>query len=177
MRFVPTAFLLLTVQLATRSGSASDWPTWRHDAGRSGATDEQLPAELHLQWARKLPQLTPAWSEDVRLQFDAHYEPIVKGKLMFIASSRNDSVTAYDTDTGEMRWRFIADAPVRFAPVAIESKLYFGADDGCLYCLEAATGKLTWKLNATPASHSWAGAICPFSSSNFLWVILSGPKQ
>ena len=51
-----------------------------------------------------------------------------------------------------MRWRFFADGPVRFAPIATNDELYFGADDGCLYCLEASTGKFNWKLNATPAN-------------------------
>jgi glucose dehydrogenase len=91
---------------------------WRCNAGRGAATGEQLPAELHLEWSWKLPPLQPAWSEDPRLQFDASYEPIVAAKTMFLASSRNDSVTALDTETGAGRWRFFADSPVRFAPVA-----------------------------------------------------------
>ncbi len=50
---------------------AEDWPTWRHDVHRSSVTSEQLPDQLHLQWMRELPTLTPAWPEDPRIQFDA----------------------------------------------------------------------------------------------------------
>ena len=83
---------------------AEDWPTWRHDANRSAATAEQLPEELHLQWALKLKPLTPAWPEDARLHFDAHYEPVVAGETMFVSSSKNHSVTAVDINTGMQRW-------------------------------------------------------------------------
>ena len=33
--------------------TADDWPTWRHDASRSAATDQVLPDTLHLQWSRQ----------------------------------------------------------------------------------------------------------------------------
>ena len=127
--------------------SANDWPMWRHDANRSAATTEQLPGELHLQWSRQYAPLKPAWY-DPRLHFDASYEPVVMQKTMFVASSRNDSVTAIDTDTGEEKWRFFADGPIRFAPVAANDKVYVGADDGRLYCLNAANGSQMWTFRA-----------------------------
>src|SRR5438270_876246 len=95
---------------------AADWPTWRHDAARSAASPQELPARLHLQWVRVYPALTPAWPDQPKLQFDAAYEPVVAGNTLFVASSRTDSVTALDTATGAERWRFHADGPVRFAP-------------------------------------------------------------
>ena len=59
-----------------------------------------------------------------------------------------DSVTALDSETGEERWTFFADGPVRFAPLAWEGKVYFVSDDGCLYCLSADEGRLLWKFCA-----------------------------
>jgi hypothetical protein len=80
------------------------------------------------------------------LQFDLGYEPVALGNRLFVASSRNDSVTALDAETGEELWRFYADGPVRLAPVAWEGKVFFGADDGWFYCLAADSGKLEWKV-------------------------------
>src|SRR5437764_4714908 len=80
--------------LPTRAG---DWPMYRYDANRSAASPEQLAATLHLQWVRDLPPLKPAWAEQPKLQLDAVYEPVVAGKLLFVASSRYDTLTAYDT--------------------------------------------------------------------------------
>ncbi|MFT5466332.1 MAG: outer membrane protein assembly factor BamB [Verrucomicrobiales bacterium] len=151
--------------------SADDWPAWRHDAGRSGVTSQQLPAEMHLQWSRQLPPLTPAWAEDVRLQFDSAYQPIVVGKLMIVASSLNDSVSAYETKTGKLKWRFFADAPVRFAPVASGGSIYFGADDGCLYRVSETDGALISKWNATPSDRLALGNDRLIS----VWPVRGGP--
>src|SRR5262245_26505212 len=82
------------------------------------------PGQLQLQWVRDYPPLKPAWPDQPRLQFDAAYQPVVHGRSLFVVSSRTDSVTALDRDTGEEQWRFFADGPVRFAPTAWEGRLY-----------------------------------------------------
>ena len=84
------------------------------------------------------------------MMFDAVDEPIVAAQTMFIGSSRTGAVRAFDTRSGEQRWEFFAEGPVRFAPVFHQERVYFGADDGCIYCLRAKTGELIWKYNAAP---------------------------
>lgn len=146
-----TRIAALAVLLAWSSvTTAADWPMWRGDAGRSGATSEGLPGELNLLWSRRLSPLTPAWEEDRRLYFDAGYEPVAAHGLLFIASSHNDSLTAFQIDSGEEHWRFHAGGPVRFAPVVSDGLLFFGADDGCFYCLDAKTGEQKWRFLAAP---------------------------
>ncbi|MFW5693107.1 MAG: PQQ-binding-like beta-propeller repeat protein, partial [Thermoguttaceae bacterium] len=129
---------------------AGDWPQFRYDAGRTAASPHALPAELELHWVRTLPTPRPAFPHEVRLAFDASYQPVVLGDTMFVPSMVNDSVAALDTATGEERWRFIAEGPVRFAPVAWEGMVYFCSDDGYLYCLDAADGSLRWKFRGLP---------------------------
>jgi len=141
LKFLPIFIILFS----TFSAYGADWPTWRHDAGRSGVTTEKLPARLHLLWSLRLPAPRPAWP-DSRLRFDEAYQPVIAGKLLFLGSSHNDSVCAYSTKTGKEKWRFYADGPVRAAPLALRGKLYFVSDDGYLYCLNARTGKLLWKF-------------------------------
>ncbi len=139
--------------------TAADWPMWRGDAARTATTSESLPDKLHLQWTREYPPLKPAFWQirQQRLQFDLGYEPIVMGKTMFIASSRNDSVTALDVETGAEKWRFYADGPVRFAPVAAEGNVYFASDDGFLYCLASESGQLQWKVRGAPSTRKALG--------------------
>ncbi|MBO94383.1 MAG: hypothetical protein CMI32_05735, partial [Opitutales bacterium] len=136
------AFLSLLLPLVVL---ADDWPTWRADAERSATTAEKLAPELHLQWTRDLGPQTPAWSEP-RLNFDDRYQPIVAGNLLYVASSRTDSVTAFATATGEVAWRFFANGPIRFSPAHRDGRLYFGSDDGSFYVLEAKTGQLVRKF-------------------------------
>ncbi|MCH2212021.1 MAG: PQQ-binding-like beta-propeller repeat protein [Fuerstiella sp.] len=156
---------------AIRSVNGTDWPTWRFDANRSATTTEQLADELHLQWTLELPRLKPAWSEDPRLQFDATYEPVVSGQTLFYGSSRNDSVTAVDLVTGEQRWRFYASGPVRFAPLVADGNVYFGADDGALYCVSADSGELRWRFRAAPNTRRVIGNERLIS----VWPVRGGP--
>ena len=169
--FRATFVLVAASTVLTNPVWSADWPMWRADAQRSASTSEELPESLHQQWSRREGQLKPAWPEDTRLQFDACYQPIVMGQTMFVSSSRNDSVTAVNTNNGEVRWRFFADGPVRFAPVAWQGKVYFGADDGCLYCVDAAQGALVWKFNAAPAARNIIGNERLIS----VWPVRGGP--
>jgi hypothetical protein len=150
--------------------NAADWPMWRADAGRTATVPPALPEKLQVLWTRDLAPLTPAY-RDVRLQFDRGYEPVVLGKQLFLASSRDDSVTAYDTDTGAEIWKVYADGPVRFAPVAGDGRVIFGADDGMLRCVAAATGKLLWQMRAVPADRQLLGNGRLIS----VWPIRGGP--
>ena len=143
---------------------------WRYDANRSAASAQKLPDELHLQWVRKYPRVRPAFGTR-RLQFDAGYEPVVMGKTLFLCSPHNDSVTAINTETGVEKWKFYTDGPVRFAPVAWENRVFAASDDGCLYCLNAATGKLVWKFRAVPSKRKIIGNGRLMS----VWPVRGGP--
>jgi len=139
---------------------AGDWPQWRYDAGRTATCPGGLPDKLHLQWVREYPALEPAWEDPVnqdRMPFDRVYEPVVMGSRMFFGSNRNDRVTALDTRSGQELWRFYADGPVRFPPVAADGKVYFVSDDGYLYCVAADSGRLVWKFRGGPASRKVLG--------------------
>ncbi|MFM7071007.1 MAG: hypothetical protein ACKO38_04325, partial [Planctomycetota bacterium] len=92
----------------TRVAAAGDWPMYRCDAQRSGATPAELPARLSLAWSLELPVLQPAWPDQPKMQLDSVYEPVVLGRRLFVGSSHDDSLTAYDTRSGRELWRFHA---------------------------------------------------------------------
>ncbi|MBT5692620.1 MAG: PQQ-binding-like beta-propeller repeat protein, partial [Opitutae bacterium] len=133
LRFLPA----IGISILTAGHASTDWPMWRHDPGRTAATEEQLPEKLFLQWTLKLPQLVPAY-KDLRLQFDKGYEPIVTKGRLIIGSSRSGGVTAYDAEKGNELWRFYTEGPVRFAPASDGDRVFVGSDDGFLYCLSTS---------------------------------------
>lgn len=140
------AVILLAAWAASVLGA--DWPMWQHDAGRSGATDENLPARPAVLWVRQFPAPTPCWEDPVnqeRMPFDACLEPVVAGRTLVVACNRDDSVTALDTRTGRELWQAVTDAPVRLPPVLHEGRVHAASDDGWLYTWRLEDGTLLWR--------------------------------
>lgn len=156
--------LLLALSLSLPS-LAADWPTYQHDARRSGASDETLAvSRLRLAWTWRSPQPPqPAWAGPARWDayaglrdlpsmrnYDLAFHAIAAGDAVYFGSSADDTVRCLDAETGREIWSFMADAPVRLAPTWSAGKLYFGSDDGFVYCLQAADGQLRWKFQPAP---------------------------
>lgn len=169
--------------LCASSALAADWPMWRFDAQRSGASPADLPAKLQLQWSREYPPEIPAWPEQEKMPFDVCYEPIVVGQTLYMNSSRHDCIRALDVVSGEPKWTFFAEGPIRFAPLHHNGKLYFTADDGYLYCLNAASGDLAWKIRGGPTDRrilgnqriisTWPGRGAPVIADGTLYFAAS----
>lgn len=141
---------------------AADWPADHHDVCRSSATDEQPAFPMRETW-RHLPTQPPqpAWPEPIhlvnRLDFDYAPHPVCAEGLVCFGSSADDTVRALDLKTGVEKWHFVTGGPVRFAPQIEKGKVYAASDDGFVYCLEAATGKLLWKFRAAPDDDLFVG--------------------
>jgi hypothetical protein len=148
----------------------ADWPMWRADAGRTASSAQAMPEPLLPLWQRQLPPVRPAFREE-RLQFDRGYEPVVAGKTLLVASSREDAVIALDTETGEEKWRALAAGPVRFAPVIAGERVLFGADDGVMRCVSLADGTVIWEKQAVPSPRKLLGNQRLIS----VWPIRGGP--
>jgi len=144
--------ILVLSLLAAQDLHASDWPMYRADAARSGYTSDPLPAELKMAWVRKancLPQ--PAWSgRDTRMPFDVTFQPVVSGGLVLFGSSADCRIYAIDARTGQEKWTYFTEGPVRFAPAVWKNRLFVVSDDGYLYCLAVHDGKLLWRKRGGP---------------------------
>jgi outer membrane protein assembly factor BamB len=150
----------------------ADWPTYRHDPHRSGVTSEELKLPLAEAW-RHTPAKppAPAWPElpaqkDVwhrvhglspATTYDRAYHVVVSDGRLYYGASADDSVHCLDAATGEPRWSFITEGPVRLAPTVFEGRVYAGSDDGCLYCLDAADGHQNWRSRGGPADRRLPG--------------------
>ena len=148
-----------------------DWPQWRFDGYHTATTPEELPENLELKWVMNLPKTVPAWDNQKEvycyggpgervpnmLAFDVAYQPVVAGNTMFYNSPNNDRITAVNCANGQERWRFYAQGPIRFAPLVFNGKVYFGSDDGYLYCVRASNGRLLWKEKLGPDNRKVMG--------------------
>jgi len=121
---------------ATLAGQ-DDWPTYRHDAARSGFTKTSVPAELKRVWQTEIGG---------RLSSVV----IAEGKV-FLASVDTHTVHALDANSGKTVWRYTAGGRVDSPPTIYEGRALFGSADGWVYCLRASDGKLAWRFRAAPA--------------------------
>lgn len=158
--------IFLSLAIATTISSttiAEDWPTYQHDNRRSGATSENLKFPLDSSWTFKSqrppqtawegPAKWDAYSTQSDLKsmrnFDpAFYVTVVKDDVYF-GSSADDAVHCFDAKTGQEKWSFFTNGPVRIPPTISNGKAYFGSDDGNAYCVNAKTGAFIWQNKAS----------------------------
>jgi outer membrane protein assembly factor BamB len=142
--------------------NAEEWATYRYDNARSGVTTEKLATSLSLYWTFKPAHAPkPAWMKPAeelqRMHFDSAYHVTVANGMVYFGSSVDNKTYAVDAGTGEVRWTFFTEGPVRFAPAIWKGRVYVGSDDGYVYCLEAEDGKLVWKYRAGPTDEKVIG--------------------
>ncbi|MBC8404603.1 MAG: PQQ-binding-like beta-propeller repeat protein [Planctomycetes bacterium] len=123
---------------------AEDWPTFRHDAARSGRTSEKLAWELvKPSWQQNFAAPTPAWPGPAQWDafaalpglksmrdYDSAYHVIAVGDAIYFSSNSGvdatvqqatgqiDHVGVYclNAADGSLRWSYATSAPVRVAP-------------------------------------------------------------
>ena len=150
---------------------AADWPTYQHDYARSGVAAESLLAPFTDGWVHRSKHAPrPAWRGEAKWDgwnkvynlksrqiFDYAYHPVIVDGLLYYGSSADDKIYCLDAATGEQRWTFFTEGPVRLAPTIAEGRVFVGSDDGSAYCLDAKTGKRIWKTQLGPRDYRIPG--------------------
>ncbi len=117
---------------------SSDWPTYRHDAARSGATNSPVPADI-----------VEIWSVKVGSQLTA---PVIAGGRLFVADKSTHRLHAVKAHNGDRIWSFTAGGSIDSPPTVSGERVIFGCRDGRVYCLRARDGNLIWCFRAAPES-------------------------
>jgi len=123
-------------KVATGEPREGDWPTYRHDAARSGATQAIVPSKLTRQWQAELGGKLSA--------------PVVAEGKLLVSQIDAHTVHALDAQSGEPLWSFVAGGRVDSPPTVYRGMALFGCADGWVYCLRAADGQLAWRSRAAP---------------------------
>jgi len=112
----------------------NDWPTYRHDALRSGRASTTVPTDLK-----------QGWQSDVGGKLSA--VTVAAGKCL-VAAVDTHTVHAMDAETGQRVWNFTAGGRVDSPPTIADGLAVFGCRDGYVYCLRASDGELVWRFRA-----------------------------
>jgi outer membrane protein assembly factor BamB len=113
-----------------------DWPMYRHDAARSGASASAVSLNLTRSWRKYVGgQLT---------------QSVIASNMVLVASKDQHALYALDADTGHSLWAYVAGGRIDSAPTVSDGRVLFGSHDGFVYCLRAVDGKLAWRFRAAP---------------------------
>ena len=125
---------------------------------RGGQNPAAVPiSDAELSMVDEAAMDSDAWGEadasgiEVRWKFQVEEEirssPIVHDGIVFIGSY-DHNLWALNSETGELRWKFAAEAGISTTPDVFEENqtVLIGSDDHNLYCIDIRSGRINWKL-------------------------------
>lgn len=116
---------------------SDDWPTYRRNGRRTGATDCEVPALVTKQWQVHLQGRLTA--------------PVVCGERVYVAAKDEHTLYAFDVKNGRSLWQFTAGGRIDSPPSVYGGLVLFGCADGRVYCLRASDGEMVWRFTAAPS--------------------------
>ena len=123
--------------IGSADSDPDDWPTFRHDAERSGSTETEVPADVEKSWQTEIGGKLTA--------------PVAADGRLFVATTDSHSVHCLDAESGRELWRFTAGGRIDSPPTVYKGSLLFGSADGWVYCVRASDGELAWRFRAAPS--------------------------
>jgi outer membrane protein assembly factor BamB len=114
----------------------SDWSTYRHDVGRTGATPDEVSADVMTKWRLNLGGKLSS--------------PVSAGSKVYVAQVDAHTVHAIDSASGKIIWSYTAGGRVDSPPTIYRGRVLFGSADGYVYSLNSADGALIWRFRAAP---------------------------
>lgn len=141
---------------------AGDWENYLGDKARSGFQPNRVGSNLQLSWTyQSSAKPEKAWSGSrtapieghimlPRVTFDAAPQMLLVNGRVYFGSTVDHRLYCRDEKTGKELWSFFTEGPIRLAPSYAFGNVYFGSDDGTVYCLEASSGELIWKYQVGP---------------------------
>jgi len=129
-----------------------DWPTYRHDNARSGATAAAVPAALAKRWEVKIGTRASA--------------TVIAAGLVYVADVDGHSVCALRVADGQIAWRYTTGGRVDSPPTYHQGLVLFGSRDGSAYGLRATDGELVWRFGPRESR-----TICAYGQPESAWPI------
>jgi outer membrane protein assembly factor BamB len=156
-----------------------DWPQWRGPNRDGSVAPEQTKP-----WPERLGQV---WNVSVG---EGHSSPVAVNKRVFqlARAQDNETVAAYDLDSGKQLWKQSYPAPYQMNPAATShgkgpkstpvvagGRLYTIGISGILNCWDVASGKKIWGLDSK-GSPLYGQASSPVVDRGIL-VASVGPQE
>lgn len=143
---------VLGLRPQSASGNSGDWPTYRHDARRSGATLQALPTKLKQLWSASVTDESSSADTEWELRIGNRITaPVVTSGKVFVAWPEAHRLVALNAASGQKQWQFTAGGRIDTPPTIHDGLCLFGSHDGWVYCLRVSDGRLVWRHRAAPS--------------------------
>lgn len=115
--------------------ASADWPTYRHDASRSGTSGDPIESELKQKWTAELGGRLTA--------------PVISDGIVYVGQTDQHRLVALRASDGEQIWSYTIGGRIDSPPTIERGRVVFGGADGWVYCL-TTSGELVWRYRAAP---------------------------
>jgi outer membrane protein assembly factor BamB len=174
---------LLLIVFAAFAVSAQDWPQFLGPTRNGTYPFTNLAAT----WPKEGPSVK--WQKEAGQGFSGPV--VVSGKLLFFhRPGDKETVECLDANTGNRTWLFdyptsyrasyVSDAGPRSTPCVASNRVYTYGAEGMLHCLDFASGKKVWSVNAVQefgARESFFGIACsPVVEGKLVLLDVGGTK-
>ena len=161
MSFVRILVSVLLLPVLCKSALA-EWSTYLNGNDRAGYSPVNLQLPLKLVWqyqtqakpkmAWEGPREAPIEGHEMRhrVNFDDAMQTVISGGRVYFGSTVDHRMYCVDSQSGEVVWSHYTEGPIRLAPSLAHGNVYFGSDDGKVYCLNALTGQPVWQMRVGP---------------------------
>ncbi|MFN3193030.1 MAG: PQQ-binding-like beta-propeller repeat protein [Aureliella sp.] len=151
----------LTLSSSANEGT-QEWSTYLNGNQRAGYVASELTSDLKPAWIYRSPaKLKKAWAGPRsapieghemrhRVDFDSSLQVALSGDRVYFGSTVDNNLYCLNSATGRPAWRFPTDGAIRLSPTLWNNHVYFGSDDGYVYCLACDNGQLVWKQRVGP---------------------------
>lgn len=134
-----------------------DWPAYRADNSRSGASRSKIPVKVECAWRYEPPEGVDSTA------------PVTAGGMVFVGGS-DGIVRAFGAAGGKCRWKAYTAGAILYPPAVDQDRLFVGSGDGWIYAFEAVTGKRLWRFRAAPVDRK----INTYGRLTSTWPVASG---
>jgi hypothetical protein len=129
--------------------TAADWPIFRASPARGNACQADPGDKPSLAWEAQVSLGGKPFGVMCG-QRTGVTQPVAAWGLVVVSDIDAGRIVALDATDGKPSWVFHVGSRVDFPPSLYKGLCLFAAKDGFVYCLDAKTGKLAWRLLVAP---------------------------
>ena len=134
--------ILLALALLSAPAFAADWTQSRADAQHTSHTTDILQPPLTLDWK-------------INVNGTVVVSPIIANGTVYAVNYDTGTVFALDDRTGAQQWKFQArSGTIESTPAVSNGSVFVGSDDGNVYKVDAASGRMIWQSSLYSSMYS-----------------------